>query len=128
MNNITKWLRNAYDDDVCALNFDGNCKKCVAREMCRDDATTCGDSIRKWGLFDPETDNKIEETDAVNHPPHYNVGNIEVIDAIDDWGLGFCLGNVVKYIARAGRKGDKLEDLKKARWYIDHEIERLNNA
>ena len=63
----------------------------------------------------------------VNHPSHYNFGRYEVIDVIDDWKLGFSLGNAVKYIARAGKKDpDKeIEDLKKAAFYINHEIERL---
>lgn len=60
----------------------------------------------------------------VNHPFHYNVGKIEVIDAIEAWELNFSLGNAVKYIARADHKGKPIEDLEKARWYIDREIER----
>lgn len=63
--------------------------------------------------------------DAVNHPSHYNSGSIEVIDAIEDWVLGFHEGNVVKYVARAKHKGCELEDLKKARWYLDRAITRL---
>lgn len=62
--------------------------------------------------------------EAVNHPPHYTFGRIEVIEAIEDWGLGYHLGNVIKYVARADRKGKRLEDLKKARWYLDREINR----
>lgn len=62
--------------------------------------------------------------DNVSHPSHYNVGKIEVIDAIEDWGLNFSLGNAVKYIARADHKGKPIEDLQKARWYIEREIER----
>lgn len=63
----------------------------------------------------------------VEHPAHYNVGKIEVIDAINEWQLGFDLGNVVKYVARAGHKDpDKtVEDLKKARFYLDDSIKRL---
>jgi len=64
-------------------------------------------------------------SDSVNHPKHYNAGRFEVIDVIDDWKLGFALGNTVKYIARAAHKGSELEDLRKARWYLNHEIERL---
>lgn len=62
----------------------------------------------------------------VNHPSHYTDGKIEVIDFIEDKGLGFHLGNAVKYIARAGKKDpDKaVEDLEKARWYLDREIGR----
>lgn len=62
--------------------------------------------------------------DNVSHPYHYNVGKIEVIDAIEAWELNFSLGNAVKYIARADHKGNPIEDLEKARWYIDREIER----
>lgn len=65
--------------------------------------------------------------DSVNHPDHYNVGGIEVIDAIEAWDLGFCLGNAVKYIARAGKKDPtkEAEDLKKAAWYLSLHIARI---
>ena len=67
----------------------------------------------------------IERREAVNYPDYYKRGGIEAIDAIEAWGLGFNLGNVVKYIARAGRKtADGLQDLKKAEWYLNREIER----
>ena len=67
----------------------------------------------------------IEHREVVNHPSYYKRGGIEAIDAIEAWGLGFNLGNVVKYIARAGRKTkDGLRDLKKAEWYLDREIKR----
>lgn len=62
--------------------------------------------------------------DTVERPRHYTFGAIEVIDAIEAWQLGFHLGNVVKYVARAGHKGNYLEDLRKARWYLDREILR----
>lgn len=70
-------------------------------------------------------------SDTVNHPSHYGGANnpYEAIKVIDAWRLGFSLGNAVKYISRAGKKGQgiaaELEDLKKAAWYINHEIERL---
>ena len=68
--------------------------------------------------------------DKVNHPSHYTYGKIEVIDFIEDKELNFNLGNVVKYVARAGKKKSSgkslevkaLEDLKKAKWYLDREI------
>ena len=68
--------------------------------------------------------------DTVNHPAHYNVGNIEVIDAINEWQLDFDLGNVVKYVARAGHKDSSktVEDLEKARFYLDDEIRRLKEG
>ena len=62
-------------------------------------------------------------SDPVNHPPHYKTGGIETIDFIEAKDLNYRLGNVVKYVARAGRKAtDPIEDLKKARWYLDREI------
>lgn len=64
-------------------------------------------------------------TDMINHPPHYTQCRIEPIDVIEDWKLGFCDGNAVKYIARHKHKGAPVEDLKKARWYLDRLIRRL---
>lgn len=66
----------------------------------------------------------------VTHPTHYNSGKIEVIEAIEDWKLGFHRGNAIKYIARAGKKdpAKEIEDLEKADWYIQREIERLKAA
>ncbi|MFO0915321.1 MAG: DUF3310 domain-containing protein [Pirellulales bacterium] len=63
----------------------------------------------------------------INRPAHYAFSAIEVIDAIEAWGLGFHLANVVKYVARAAHKGAMLEDLKKARWYLDREIHNLES-
>ena len=62
------------------------------------------------------------QDDPVNHPSHYKVGGIETIDFIEAKQLGYHLGNVVKYVTRADHKGRKLEDLKKARWYLDRAI------
>ena len=64
-------------------------------------------------------------SDPVHNPSHYKSGGIEVIDVIEAFELGFHLGNVVKYVLRAGRKGDALEDLEKAAWYLDREIDKL---
>lgn len=65
--------------------------------------------------------------DVVNHPAHYTDGGIETIDFIEAKKLSYNLGSVVKYVSRAGKKEvDKtIEDLEKARWYIDREIKRL---
>lgn len=67
---------------------------------------------------------KRSRPETVNHPAHYGGSEnlYEAIKVIEAWGLGFCLGNAVKYISRAGKKGDLIEDLKKARWYLDREI------
>lgn len=65
-------------------------------------------------------------TDIINHPDHYAGGRkYEPIDVIEDWELGFCLGNAVKYISRAGRKEGLIEDLRKAIWYIEREIRNI---
>ena len=66
-------------------------------------------------------------SEAVNHPAHYNAGKIEVIEAIEDWKLGFHEGNVVKYVARAKHKGRELEDLKKGLWYLQRRIEQIES-
>lgn len=63
-------------------------------------------------------------SDMVNSPPHYTTGKIEVCDFIVDQKLNFLLGNVVKYVARSEHKGKALEDLKKAAWYLNREIQR----
>lgn len=63
--------------------------------------------------------------DMVDQPPHYKDGGIETIDFIEAKKLGFNLGNAIKYISRAGKKNDALEDLKKARWYLNREINNM---
>ena len=68
---------------------------------------------------------QTHHTDMVNNPPHYTAGGIETIDFIEAKSLGYNLGNVVKYITRADHKGDKHEDLCKARWYLNREIAKL---
>jgi hypothetical protein len=66
----------------------------------------------------------IAQHDAVNNPAHYTSGGIETIDFIEAKGLDYHLGNVVKYVTRADHKGSKLEDLRKAQWYLTRSIER----
>ena len=63
-----------------------------------------------------------KKKEMVEHPQHYNAGAIEVIDFIEAWSLDFNEGNVVKYVTRHKLKGKPLEDLKKARFYIDRLI------
>lgn len=66
------------------------------------------------------------QTDPVHHPDHYGGQHdpYEAIKVIEAWNVGFHLGNVLKYVARAGRKGDRLTDLRKAKFYLDREIQR----
>lgn len=72
--------------------------------------------------FKLDVDEFMGKVRGVDHPPHYASGPIECIDVIDQLGLGYRLGNAMKYIWRAGRKGSRIEDLRKARWYLDREI------
>ena len=71
----------------------------------------------------------VKEDDPVNHPKHYTDGRIEVIEYIEDKNLGFCLGNAIKYISRAGKKekDKEIQDLRKAMWYIERRIYELEN-
>jgi hypothetical protein len=70
--------------------------------------------------------------EKVDHPPHYGGGDnpYEAIRVIEAWSLGFCLGNCVKYLCRAGKKSESscLEDLRKAAWYLNREIENLEKG
>lgn len=63
--------------------------------------------------------------DTVDHSRHYQGNGLEAIQAIEAFDLGFCLGNTEKYVLRAGKKNDAVEDLRKAAWYLNCEIERL---
>lgn len=92
-----------------AISFDWFVEKTSSKTFCPDHAPRPG----------------VRHDDNVDHPAHYNVGKIEVIDAIEDWQLGFHEGNVVKYVARAKHKGKELEDLKKAAWYLNRRIAEL---
>lgn len=75
---------------------------------------------------DPATPTKPE---TVNHPAHYGGDTTyEAIKVIEAWKLGFHLGNVVKYICRSPHSGTQLEDLKKARWYLDRKIQNLEKT
>jgi len=74
----------------------------------------------------------MDAKDVVNHPKHYTTGRIEVADAIEGLGLNFMEGNVVKYVCRHRYKhaspGKQLEDLKKAKWYLDKLIARYTEG
>lgn len=67
-------------------------------------------------------------SDTINKPAHYTQSTIQPIDVIEDWDLNFHLGNTIKYICRHRNKGKPIEDLEKAAWYLNREIERLKNA
>lgn len=84
-------------------------------------------TIKTWDdedAFDEwEKEQYIKQTDSVFSPKHYTAGKYEVIDVIEDWNLNFRLANTIKYIARHKHKGKPLEDLKKALWYLQREID-----
>ena len=85
--------------------------------------------VNESDLKDADISKEVEddENDPVNHPSHYVDGNIEVMDFIEDKQLNFARGNVIKYVSRAGKKdpNKELEDISKAMWYLNREIERL---
>lgn len=67
-----------------------------------------------------------KEIDLINKPPHYqSQGGIESIDVIESFELGFNLGNAIKYILRCENKGNKKQDLEKARWYLNRELDKF---
>jgi hypothetical protein len=71
----------------------------------------------------------LPKPDPVNHPPHYKAGGIETIDFIEAKDLNYRLGNVIKYVSRAGKKdSDPVQDLEKAAWYLNREIAARKRA
>lgn len=99
-----------------------------ANSLCPDpyhcDGTSSSGTIRT--CYTPIIPPPLTPNDAVSHPSHYISGrNYEPKDVIRDWDLNFNLGSAVKYISRAGRKGDPIQDLRKARQFIEFEIEAL---
>lgn len=71
----------------------------------------------------------VPDWETINHPSHYGGDTTyETIKVIEAWGLNFRLGNCVKYISRAGAKGNKRQDLEKALWYLQREIDQLGSG
>lgn len=89
------------------------CSNCVRWDDKNYYCSTCSDCIGDDG-----------QQDIVSHPAHYTTGSIEVIDFIEDQQFGYHLGQVIKYVSRAKHKGNYLQDLKKAKWYLEREIAR----
>ncbi len=69
----------------------------------------------------------VKAQDLINKPNHYTAGSIEVLDFIEAWDLDFCAGNVIKYVSRSPYKGSELQDLKKAKFYIERIIQKLES-
>lgn len=80
--------------------------------------------LKAKDCFKPKEEKNDGEIDMVNHPPHYVGHGIEPIEFIESHDLNFNLGSAVKYIARAPYKGTELEDLKKAKWFLEREIKK----
>ena len=124
-----------------------DCPLCGTEGRCYHSGVSNGEIIRNYYiLFSDKENNEAEDPeknapeypedsvepaeDPVNRPSHYTDGKIEVIDYIEDKKLGFCLGNAIKYISRAGKKdpSKEIEDLRKAKWYIERRIKELEEA
>lgn len=128
-------------NDFCNHSEGGKCKifKCKCKVLDKNCVNYNNDkltdeidniiSILTNDLMPPELANaNVDKKEMINHPSHYNQGKFEAIDVIEDWKLNFNLGNTVKYISRAGHKDDIIQDLKKASWYLDREIKRLEKG
>lgn len=130
-------LAKKSNDEFVDILMGSMCEYCIhKRKNC--EKKSCKDGIKAW-FNTPCKENPLAKknhdktminnaiADNVNHPAHYNFGKIEVIDFIEQQHLGFHLGNSVKYISRAGRKdpAKTIEDLKKAAWYLNRQIEKL---
>jgi hypothetical protein len=119
------WVLN---ENLSVASYSGNSFiKCdIEREVAMP-KTANTKSIEVTTKSAPDDSKPTTVGSMVDHPPHYggSSNTYEAIKVIEAWSLGFCLGNAVKYIARAGKKdpAKRLEDLKKAAWYLRREIE-----
>lgn len=123
---------NAISNEVCLHLFNEKCANALCsawnKSCVQNSGESCcfyipKDKFRKKNDYEVV---KLNQTDNINHPSHYVDGRkYEPKDVIRDWNLNFNLGSAVKYISRAGRKDDIIQDLKKAKQFIDFEIEAL---
>lgn len=119
----------AISNRACLYLFNGKCAHglCLSHgKSCpRNSGESCGFFIPEYKFIETEKQG-TSQSDNVSHPSHYVDGRkYEPKDVIRDWNLNFNLGSAVKYISRAGRKDDIIQDLKKAKQFIDFEIEAL---
>ncbi len=128
-------LQNPNATTKAVIAATGAMAKSVATMRCilRKEGVNCTPPKRKRKVIDltiagsplpPKITDKTEfiMPDPVNHPAHYTTGGIETIDFIEAKKLNYNLGNCVKYITRADHKGNRLQDLQKAKWYLEREI------
>ena len=112
-----RYIAIGVTDSHYTIHNDSNCINKYLK--CRFEVIPTIDDVIK----DKQNENVPHGTlEHVNHPNHYNKGKFEVIDVIEDWGLGFNLGNAIKYIGRCEHKENKKQDLEKALWYIKREL------
>jgi hypothetical protein len=114
----------------------GTCQNCLKwKSLAEDEDATglrCLNPQPGGGVVDltPEVDKVLgfDKREQIDHPSHYGGDTTyEAIKVIEAWGLNFSLGCVVKYLVRAKHKGVEIQDLKKAAWYLNREIERLEH-
>jgi hypothetical protein len=123
------WAHDSYAIDLPANTFNAEEWRTAVFDDALENAPTKAhaDKLIKDNAF-WNTENKMTD-DPVNHPAHYGGKDnpYEVIKVIEAWGLDndFFLATVIKYIPRAGKKGNALEDLQKARWYLDRKISNM---
>lgn len=132
-NDFTLEMRHLCGTQATIESIDGD--SCVKLK----DFTAIGDIHWNYSTdmikpYKPKKEDKMIESGTVNHPSHYNQGNIEVIDYLEDQlsedeFYGFCIGNVLKYVSRAKHKRETpLEDLKKSKFYLERIIKKLENG
>lgn len=122
-----KEMKEAIKDHCKSIN--GYCSACRLNGVTHNCYALASDTeIRQNYKIIFGTDTPVEPApvvEAVAHPSHYNFSKYEPVNVIREWQLNFNLGNVIKYVARAGRKDNIIQDLKKARQYLDFEIQAL---
>jgi len=121
---------NAISNEVCLYLFNEKCANALCSAWNKSCVQNSGESccffIPEHKFIETKKKQETAQMDNVSHPSHYVDGRkYEPKDVIRDWNLNFNLGSAVKYISRAGRKDDIIQDLKKAKQFIDFEIEAL---
>lgn len=131
-NDYEKCVKNIYADAYLSVDTDRDSAKSFCVTFKGNSTPFFATEKEAWEsayYMLPPTPNpdpiaRPEQPDMITHPPHYTVNGIEVIDVIENYQLNYRLGNVVKYVLRSDLKGNRLQDLKKALWYLQREIEQ----
>lgn len=123
---IATYCRNHACDECPLARYDNPCYETASDEIIHKNYELI---FSNKDLYKTNCNIPISE-DNVNRPAHYTDGKTEVIEYIEDKKLGFCLGNAIKYISRAGKKdpSKEVEDLNKAIWYINRRIMEIQEA